>query len=198
MLRFVILLLFKLSGAYACGPGSMGKLSTTYGPSLPYQVSKGLVKNSIPNRNIDADFKDIISEFRKDLELHKVTYDATKFDLLKVVTVVDEMPKNYHKDAVAICRKVKKKNKGFFGTRSYSWLEIKVDKESYLNYKQHDENKLKILLYHELGHCILDLHHLPQDTVGIMSANIAKIRDPENFTSYVDKMFSVVDEQQSF
>ncbi|MFK7827173.1 MAG: hypothetical protein AB8G05_23720 [Oligoflexales bacterium] len=193
MLKFLLLFSVLITGGYACGPGSMGMLSTTYGPSVPYHISKGLVKNSIPNKEIDADLNGIISEFRKDLDLHKVSYDSNKFNLLKVVTVVSELPKTYHEDSVAICRKVKKKNTGLLGKTSYSWLEIKIDQKSYEKYKIADDNKLKILLYHELGHCILDLHHLPNNSIGIMSANIAKIKDPQNFSSYVDKMFTPVD-----
>lgn len=193
MLKFYLMFLPVVVMTYACGPGSVGVLSSNYGPSKPYQLAKGLLKNSIPNKQIDADFVDIIAEFRADLDLHKVSYDPQKFDLLKVVTVVDKLPQTHRKDAVAICRKIKKKNVGILGTTSYSWLEINVDQEHYLKQKNKDKNKLKILLYHELGHCILDLHHLPENEVGIMSLNVGKIQDPENFAYYVDRMFHPVD-----
>ena len=196
MSRFLLVLFCSISMAYACGPDSLSKMSTVSGTSPIHHLTKHLVKNSIPNKQIDAELEAIINEFRQDLDEHNVAYDSSKFNRLKIVSVVERLPKTKHQNAVAICRKVKKKNVGGLGPASYSWLEIKIDREHYEKYKEkdRDQKKLKILLYHELGHCILDLLHLPQDKVGIMSLNIGKIQDPENFSLYVDEMFAGVGE----
>ena len=196
MLKLLLNMLLVISCAYACGPDSISKLSTSFGPSEPYHLSKSLIKNSIPSKQIDAELEVIIEEFRADLDSYNVDYDASQFNRLKIVSVVEELPQTHHQDAVAICRKIKKTNVNGIGPDSYSWLEIKIDRDHYNKYKSENSNKLKILLYHELGHCILDLHHLPNDEVGIMSLNIGKIKDPDNFSYYVDEMFIKVGESQ--
>ncbi|NRA45963.1 MAG: hypothetical protein HRU09_13505 [Oligoflexales bacterium] len=99
------------------------------------------------------------------------------------------------KDIVGTCTKMEGTSR--IG-KTYIWQEIKILRPHFEESLIEHPNKAKIVVYHELGHCILGLNHSTNHQLGIMSEKLDGITGYENFDEYVEEMMSSAQQKFSF
>lgn len=127
----------------------------------------------------DAGFSPVLAEFRQDATDRGIPLD--RWDQLRVVKWVDHLPE----ERLGLCTRQGIQSEDIAKYGGY-WTEIRVHHQI----SNQPPILLKALLYHELGHCVLDLNHTTQYPYRLMSPNAeSDTWIAANWISLVDDLF---------
>jgi hypothetical protein len=141
----------------------------------------------MPARNIDDRLAHYIDDFVADAGSYGRVVAEDRLGELRVFTFVDNIgaQKQHYgqavstadSDLVGSCATLRQQDDVGLGhaeyaVKTYDWREIWLDR-SYEDQVENGTMALKELVYHELGHCLLDLIHAPSTPHEIMSPAIS-------------------------
>lgn len=119
-----------------------------------------LINGSIPDTHIDEELKEFYYEFLNETDLRGVYVD---YDLLSELKIIRYGKTEY--GVAGVCMRFESTKYPIAGTTLYSQIIISEEVKNY-SYMQR-----KGIMFHELGHCLLNKGHT--DTDGdIMSVNV--------------------------
>lgn len=161
------------------------------------QKAIGIKTIKIPEKNHDPKLAFYLEDFIQDAKERNRTVDAKALDSLKVIKYVDKLSRSNDKRVVATCNNYFVKGKKITLERySKRWREIEVLKKEAEAFSAGNEVYLRMLLYHELFHCLYHKGHLPdvyndKKLYGIMSETLStKNKEPvENWHGMLDELF---------
>lgn len=152
-------------------------------------LSVGCGKNSkpanMPDRFMDTRLQFYLDEFVIDARSHGINIDGDRADSLRVMKFVDSVDDEKKSRGQAVSAEAgtigtcasfeeqKTINAGFktIKTDSYDWSEVWIDND--LAAESSHPLALKELIYHELGHCLLNLDHVQPKPHSIMSPEMS-------------------------
>lgn len=168
------MLTMRLSGILVCA-----------GMLLVVGCGKKSKASSMPDRYMDARLQFYLDEFVTDARNHGVTIDSDREDSLRVLKFVDNVDDEKQSRGQAVSAEAgtigtcasfeeqKTFNAGFksIKTDAYDWNEVWIDND--LAAVTSHPLALKELIYHELGHCLLNLEHVQAKPHKIMSPEMS-------------------------
>ncbi len=125
----------------------------------------------LPDIYYDPDLYAFASEYINDAKIRGVEVSTRTIEQLRIIKWVDTLSVGEGAGVMAACsRYYVTAQSFFFQTTQVVWTMIEVLRSKTLRYTGGDRILLRELMYHELGHCLLEQPHLPEGVEGIMSA----------------------------
>lgn len=122
----------------------------------------------IPDLFIHPQLEPYVDGFRLDAE--RYTGGWSGLGPVRIIDIVDSFTNDeLSKGAVGVCSRKSNSSKA-------RWREIEILRSTFDRYTEQSPHKAKILVYHELGHCVLGRGHA-QSPKQIMSAMIPIYRE---------------------
>ena len=145
-----------------------------------------------PDRYVHPDLTELVDQFRADAEARQVDTSAG-FGKLRIINFVDSLVTSKkvdgsHSRAIGVCKYYKSKY-----VRGVYWREIYLERSVYEKTIEKNPKFFEALVYHELGHCVLDLEHVTKwssimhSKVPPFSSEKFKVKWPE----MVDELFEM-------
>ncbi|NRA46819.1 MAG: hypothetical protein HRU09_17870 [Oligoflexales bacterium] len=134
-----------------------------------------------PDVFIDVELSHYVSEFVEDAKARGRDISSNSLGRLRVIKFVDKLSQASGPGVVASCNSyfLKKPTVGC-GGKPVRWKEIEVLRDGAEAFRDGEELRFKMLMYHELFHCLFNRGHLPEfdqsgnELYGIMSEVLKK------------------------
>ena len=151
-----------------------------------------------PDVFIDVELAHYLNGFIEDAKSRGRNISANNIGRLRVIKYVDKLSRASGPNVVASCNSyylTKPKIGG--GSNAIRWKEIEVHRDGSEAFRDGEELRFKMLIYHELFHCLFNRGHLPefdgngQLIYGIMSEVLKKNHKLtwQKWESLLDDMF---------
>ena len=170
MLKIIKLFLVSLTLfiAFSCanqarrlGVGNIGNLTINDVVHPKLLSLAGIEKRELPEIEMDPQLVDYKREFEADAALYEKPIPSELNDRLRVMQYVDTLSRGNEPGVVATCNRYFLNSKTLGGgTTQTMWTEIEVLRSGADAFAEGDELRLKMLVFHELFHCLYNRGHL--------------------------------------
>ena len=116
-----------------------------------------------PDIFVDAQLSHYVTEFIEDAKTRGRDVSSNSVGRLRVIKFVDKLSQASGPNVVASCNSYfLKKPTVSGGGKPVRWKEIEVHRDGAEAFRGGEELRFKMLIYHELFHCLFNRGHLPE------------------------------------
>lgn len=196
-------ILFLVCGIIGCATrdrrfGSLPNLSIDQIVHKNFLEAVGVNLPKEPNTSVDAELSHYLNQFVEDAKERGRKVSANNLGRLRVVKFVEKLSRASGPNVVATCNSYYLKKPTLSGGgKPVRWKEIEVHRDGAEAFRDGEELRFKMIMYHELFHCLFNRGHLPaydrkgNKLYGIMSEVLKKNTKLtwQKWESLLDDMF---------
>lgn len=154
----------------------------------------GVDPPKIPTIERDDRLEPILYDFIDQAEVYGVKVPKTQVDKIRKMVFVKRFSKKTNPKAIAVCHRYNYKERSVIGGKAivkFNWFNIEVHQAKAKRLAGNNRTLLKKIIFHELGHCLLNKGHLPKNKKGIMAAVFGdNVKIEDRWTDLVEDMFT--------